>query len=240
MVRAVLASTLGAILDLVAPLRCPVCAAELAGGIGCAACGLPHPERVVRQIRGDEHGPFLVLAGARFEGPVRRMVHALKYRRDPAALRLLARQTAISLPAGLRWDAIVPVPAHAVRARERGWEPVREIARAVARARGLAFRPALRRARYTEPLAGRTRWERRRVVAGAFRARPVRGDILVVDDVGTTGATFRACRGALLAAGASSVDILVAALTPAGAPLRAGPDGSGRARRNIARPRRVC
>jgi predicted amidophosphoribosyltransferase len=245
MARANLVSTLGAILDLVAPLRCPVCAGELADG-GCAACGLPLPERVVRQIRGDEHGPFLVLAGARFEGPVRRMVHALKYRRDPAALRLLARQTALSLPAELRWDAIVPVPAHAVRARERGWEPVREIARAVARARGLAFTPALRRVRYTEPLAGRNRWERRRVVAGAFRARPVNGDILVLDDVGTTGATFRACRRALLAAGARSVDLLVAALTPAATPLSAGAAGRGatsraaRPRWNIARLKRLC
>jgi predicted amidophosphoribosyltransferase len=213
MARDRLRSTLGAVLDLIAPLRCPACGGELGGGV-CEACALPSADRVVRQIRGDGLGPFLVFAGARFEGGVRRVVHALKYRRDPAALRLLGAQAALALPESLRWEAIVPVPAHAVRARERGWEPVREIARAVARARGMDFSPALRRVRYTAPLAGRDRWERRRVVAGAFEARRVTGDLLVLDDVGTTGATFRACRAALLGAGARSVDLLVAALTP--------------------------
>lgn len=168
----------------------------------------------MRQLRRDGDGVFLLLAGARFEGAVRRMVHALKFRQDPAALRLLARQTALALPADLRWDALVPVPAHATRARERGWEPVVELARLVARSQRIRFEPALRRARYTEPLAGRNRWERRRIVASAFRARRVSGDLLVLDDVGTTGATFLGCRRALLAAGARSVDLLVAAVTP--------------------------
>jgi predicted amidophosphoribosyltransferase len=150
------------------------------------------------------------------------MVHALKYRQDPAALLLLARQTGLALPADLRWDALVPVPAHATRARERGWEPVVELARLLARSQRIRFEPALRRVRYTEPLAGRSRWERRRIVASAFRARRVSGDLLVLDDVGTTGATFLGCRRALLAAGARSVDLLVAALTPP-PPLRPQP-----------------
>jgi len=168
----------------------------------------------VRQLRRDGEGVYLVLAGARFEGAVRELIHALKYRQDPAALRLLARQTDLALPADLHWDALVPVPAHATRARERGWEPVVELARRVARAHGMRCEPALRRMRYTESLAGHDRWERRRIVASAFRARRVSGDLLVVDDVGTTGATFLGCRRALLAAGARSVDLLVAALTP--------------------------
>jgi predicted amidophosphoribosyltransferase len=212
--RATFGATLEAILDLVAPLRCPACGVELDRAAGCAACGLPGAERVVRQLRRDGDGEFLVFAGARFEGGVRRMVHALKYRQDPAALRLLTNQARLALPADLRWDALVPVPAHAVRARERGWEPAVEIARQVARAHRLRFLPALRRVRSTEPLAGHNRWERRRMISGAFRARRVAGDLLVVDDVGTTGATFLGCRRALLAAGARSVDLLVAALTP--------------------------
>lgn len=169
---------------------------------------------MVRQLRRDGDEVFLVFAGARFEGVARAMVHALKYRQDPAALRLLARQTGLAVPADLRWDALVPVPAHRTRARERGWEPVMELTRLLARSQRLPYAPALRRVRYTQPLAGRDRWERSRIVASAFRARPVSGHLLVVDDVGTTGATFLGCRRALLAAGARSVDLLVAALTP--------------------------
>jgi predicted amidophosphoribosyltransferase len=169
---------------------------------------------VVRQLRRDNDGVFLVFAGARFEGGVRQMVHALKYRQDPAALRLLAGQAGLALPGDLHWDALVPVPTHGTRARERGWEPVAELARQVARERRLRCVPALRRVRYTEPLAGHNRWERRRIIAGAFRARRVTGHLLVLDDVGTTGATFLGCRRALLGAGARSVDLLVAALTP--------------------------
>jgi predicted amidophosphoribosyltransferase len=208
-------TTLDALLGLVAPFRCPVCSRELERPLGCRACRLPGRARVVRRLQGDAAGPYLVLGGGSFAGRLRRAIHAVKYRQDAVALELLARQTALALPPGLRWDAIVPVPAHRVRARERGWEPVWELARRVGRRSGLPVARRLRRVRYTPALAGRHRWARQRIVRGAFRAgRPVTGRLLVLDDVGTTGATFRSCRRELLRSGALSVDLLAAALTP--------------------------
>lgn len=202
-----------ALLDLLAPLRCPLCELKLTGG-GCPDCGFPDRRLVSRRLHRDSRGEFLVLAGGRFEGPLRKLVHAFKYRQDPGAIRLLVRQTLHALPSGLHWQILVPVPAHRVRARERGGQSVRTFARALSRATGVPLRTPLTRVRYTEPLTGLGGESRRRLLEGALRSRAVEGCLLLVDDVSTTWATFHACRRVLLEAGARSVDLLVAARTP--------------------------
>jgi predicted amidophosphoribosyltransferase len=202
------------LLDALAPLRCPICRGLLRHRRACPACGFPDPARVVRQLRVDRAGPFLVLGGGRFRGTLRRAVHAFKYGEDPAALRLIVEQTLTALPPDVVWDALVPIPAHPLRRRERGWEPVRELAGGIARRTGLPLAELLRRTRYTPMLAGRGRAERRRIVGDAFAARGAWGSLLAIDDVATSGATFDACRRVLLASGACSVDLLVAAVTP--------------------------
>ena len=88
----------------------------------------------------------------------------------------------------------------------------------------LARRPvlpdALQRTRRTAPLDEKSPEERAREVAGSLRVRPNRAaavsgrTVLLVDDVMTSGATANACAAALLAAGASAVDVLVAARVP--------------------------
>jgi predicted amidophosphoribosyltransferase len=74
-------------------------------------------------------------------------------------------------------------------------------------AAGVPFRPMLlARTRETNTQVGLSAVDRHQNVAGAFTARPVRAmDILVIDDVITTGSTMNACAQALLSAGASSV-----------------------------------
>jgi predicted amidophosphoribosyltransferase len=69
-------------------------------------------------------------------------------------------------------------------------------------------RALLERARPIRAQRGLARDERRRNVRGAFRARAVRGRVLVVDDVYTTGSTVSAAATALRAAGASSVEVV--------------------------------
>ncbi len=188
-------------------------------------CGLPDARGVLRQLRQDHLGGYLVLGGGRFAGRLRRVVHAAKYRQDPAALALLARQATLALPAGLGWDALVPVPAHAVRVRERGGETTGALAARIGEMCRLPVVRLLVRRKYTRTLTGRCRAERQEIVRAAFQARPAAGRLLVVDDVATSGATFRACRAVLLSAGARSVDLLVVAVTQ---PML---------RRSVARPR---
>lgn len=200
--------------DLVAPVLCPLCGRRLGPGSACRACGLPDRGLVLRELRASREGPLLVLGGGLLRGGLRRLVHAHKYAQAPGALSLLAVQTALAVPSNLRWDALVAVPAHPTRARERGGDTVCELTRRLADLLAVPVLPVLRRVRYTEPLTGKGHWQRREIVAQAFRARRAQGCLLLVDDVRTTGATAAACRRVLLAAGARAVDCLVAARTP--------------------------
>jgi len=217
------------VLDLLAPLICPLCGQRLARADACPACGLPGGAPVSRRLQEDDLGPYLVMAGGPLAGDLRRLVHAFKYRQDPVALALLAAQAHGAIPPGVSgWDALVPVPAHPVRRRERGWDAADGFARRLAPLLGLPVVRPLRRVRYSEPLTGHGRLARRRLVAGTLAACHAWGRLLLIDDVVTTGTTFRACRRALLAAGAASVDLLAGARTPR--PQRGGRVAGSRAR----------
>ncbi|MCQ2389156.1 MAG: ComF family protein [Kiritimatiellae bacterium] len=107
-------------------------------------------------------------------------------------------------------DAVVPVPLHPLRLKERGYNQSELLAEALARAIGRQCIPdALVRKRDTEHQARLAGDERRKNLQGAFSAdRPerVRGRmLLLVDDVATTGSTLAACTEALVRAGAFRV-----------------------------------
>jgi ComF family protein len=114
-------------------------------------------------------------------------------------------------------DAVAPVPLHRGRLLGRRYNQAAEIARPLARRAGVNYLPdALRRTR-PGTQGGKSAGGRRRAVQGAFTVpdgerRRVEGRrVLLVDDVLTTGATVEACARALLAAGASAVDVAVVA-----------------------------
>ena len=112
-----------------------------------------------------------------------------------------------------RWqipvDVVVPVPLHADRERKRGYNQSALLANHLCRWLNLAFTPeALQRVRYTRPQVELSAVDRLANVANAFQANPghvAGGDVLLVDDVCTTGATMIAATEALLAAGAKTV-----------------------------------
>ena len=115
-------------------------------------------------------------------------------------------------------EVIAPVPLHRGRLLRRKFNQAAEIARPLARLRGLVYRPdALVRVRATESQGGKSGGGRRRNVAAAFavpasRAAQVAGRrVLLIDDVLTTGATLEGCARALKAAGAARVDVAVVA-----------------------------
>ena len=108
---------------------------------------------------------------------------------------------------------VVPVPLHGRRLRQRGFNQSDLIARATLRhSSSTGFRlntKCLERQRETVPQAGLTRHQRRANLRGAFVVRDpeaVRGrDILLVDDVFTTGTTIGECARVLIRAGAARV-----------------------------------
>lgn len=119
-------------------------------------------------------------------------------------------------------DLVLPVPLSPARLRERGHNQAWEIARRVAAVRGLpADAHCLRRLRDTAHQVGLTRRERAANLRDAFWVPPECGAqvrhrrVALVDDVLTTGVTASAASRALLAAGASQVQLWVLARTPA-------------------------
>jgi competence protein ComFC len=145
-----------------------------------------------------------------FEGPLREAIHALKYRRDLGLGEVLSGSL-IQMLAESIWplDLIVPVPLGVARLKERGYNQSGLIARPLASETGLRYSPrALARVRETRTQVGLSLDRRKENVRGAFQARSnlVAGkNVLLVDDVMTTGSTLEACAVALLQAGAMKV-----------------------------------
>ncbi|MEJ1966135.1 MAG: ComF family protein [Gammaproteobacteria bacterium] len=148
----------------------------------------------------------------KYEYPVDHFIRALKFRGERAFARvlgeLLAREHRASGMASP--DCIVPMPLHASRYRERGFNQAREIARFAARS--LAVRVDSRvlvRRLATREQSGLSLEARRENVRGAFEVVSAvpRGRIALLDDVVTTGSTAMAAAQALVAAGADEVEL---------------------------------
>jgi ComF family protein len=158
----------------------------------------------------------------RYTPPLSDLVTDLKYRGRLAAGRLLGDLLAEAVAAEPAPDLLVPLPLHAARLAERGFNQATELARSTARRLGLTVvHGDLERRQATNAQTGLTRREREANVRGAFvwkGRKPPAGRVVVIDDVVTTTSTAAAAATALLAAGAASVDVWAVARTPPGAP----------------------
>lgn len=151
------------------------------------------------------------------------VIHCFKYKgrvQLAAPLGLLLRQAYLRFWGRERVDALLPVPLHAGRLRQRGFNQAELLVRKwPGLADGADVPPiaggVLRRARATASQAGLGRRERAANVNGAFMVRrpeQISGrHLLLVDDVVTTGATAGECARLLLAEGAARVDVLALA-----------------------------
>jgi ComF family protein len=183
---------------------CGGCSARLARvAAACRVCGLAQP--VARCPR--NAAPWrvaAVIAPFDYAPPLDDYVHALKYRNARSGGRALALLLAPAVERA-SVDALVPVPLHPRRLRERGYNQATEIARALGRVHALPLllRGIERRGAHA-PQTGQTAAARARNVAAAFAVtRKLDGlRVAIVDDVITTGATVNALAAALLTAGA--------------------------------------
>ncbi len=151
-----------------------------------------------------------------FEGALRQAMHWLKYRgrtvlADPLGDLMAAYWTQQAVPI----DVVVPVPLHAARLHERGYNQAALLAREMARRAGLAVdEQVLIRHRATDSQIKLDTNQRKENVHDAFRcsSNGLAGKrVLLIDDVCTTGATLEACAIALYDGGARSVQALTLA-----------------------------
>ena len=216
-------------LSLILPPRCPGCATPVeadhrfcascwsdlrfVGPPWCAECNVPFDyDRGEGALCGHcladppRHGG--VRAAVAYGAVARRLALRLKYARRIGIAETMARLMVRGLPVEV--DLLVPVPLHRWRLWSRGYNQAALIAEALGRERGIATDiHVLARTKRTPVLRGMDGRARSRAVAGAFRVNTpatVKGrNVVLVDDVYTSGATADACVRALLRAGAASV-----------------------------------
>ena len=187
-----------------ARLRLPVISGPL-----CSRCGAPTawPVARCRECTGRRLAFASARAAVEYDPAVRAVVSAWKEHglRGLAPLAAAVVAEVVQPPAA---QLIAFVPPDGDRSLSRGHHPPERLARELGRLWRLPVAPLLRRTRPLRPQRGLPRDARRRNVRGAFRADPVRGRVLLVDDVYTTGSTVGAAASALRASGASSVDVV--------------------------------
>ena len=153
------------------------------------------------------------------DGPVRTFIHGFKYSGQFYYRKTLSAWLAETLDdariAAHPFDALVPVPLHHVRYRERDFNQAEVLAKGIAEKAGKPVWNALRRVRNTPTQTRLDREERAENLRGAFvvrRPEQIKGrDLLLVDDVFTTGSTVEECSRILRKAGAASVRVITVA-----------------------------
>lgn len=232
-----IAQGMGPLVDLVYPPRCPVCGDQIGqqGGLcltcwselaipgqpACVACSRPLGEDVAS---GEAIcAPCLqkppihsgIAAGTLYNDISRKLTLAFKHGGKIGLAPLMAKLMAAKLPME-EGDApvLVPVPLHRWRLWKRGYNQAAFLAKELEKlAKGKSVPDALLRIRPTQSLGGMGRTAREKELSGAIRINSRRSsyiegaDVILVDDVLTSGATADRCVEVLLKAGARSVKI---------------------------------
>lgn len=215
------------LLGLAAPPLCVCCRLVLPRAVSgpalCSGCRMEIERTPGHELSAD--GIDTGFAALPYSGAGRRLVAALKFSRLLVAAELGAALMAARAPWPLP-DLVVPVPAAPLRLAARGFDPAAELTSALARLVGLDVIAVLRR-RDLRRQRGRVREQRvaRPPAIGAVGA--LEGDVLLVDDVVTTGATLEVCAAALRGAGAATVSAATLAAVPSPRSALACARGSG-------------
>lgn len=196
---------------------CPDCWRQVEFLVGgCETCGLPLQATemticaacIARPPRLDR-----TRAAVAYDETSRRIAIRLKHGRKVALAKTMARYMAPLIDSDPARSVLVPVPLHPTRLWRRGFNQAAIIAAELSRATGIRSDvAALDRVKRTPTLKGLNALQRRKAVAGAFRAARKAAikdsNVILVDDVVTTGSTANACARALKRAGAARVELV--------------------------------
>ncbi len=160
-----------------------------------------------------------VFAHLRFSksGLSQKLLHQLKYKNKPQLGEVLGKlygQRLILDNFDHHWDFVVPVPLHPLKLRSRGYNQSAKFAMGLSHSLDIPLHEGLQRIKFTQTQTRKSRMERWENVKDVFHFEGkdmVGKNILLVDDVMTTGATLAACANALLSAGSKKVDLAVIA-----------------------------
>lgn len=201
----------------------------------CYCCGAPFdisaqvlPDSLCADCRDNRyhHAPLLDLRRApfRYSGPIREAIHSFKYRGKTslaASLASLLAEYSGHRDSGLllnEFDTIVPVPLHSVRRWRRGYNQSTLLAQELGSIAGISFVELLKRTRHTVPQVELEADERAQNVKNAFamderawREYSRVENVLLLDDVATTGATLEECARVLKKRGVKNVGALTLA-----------------------------
>lgn len=195
---------------------CQHCRADLPwlGKACCPVCSLPTPAGgTCGHCLKDRPAFDRVQALFAYAFPIDRLIQRLKYREHLALAPLMGGLLAAQLQ-GEPPDIWLPMPLHANRLKERGFNQAAEIARELSARTAIPMQAGwARRLRDTPPQAGLKREARKRNLRGAFAcSAEIAGlHVGIVDDVMTTGSTLDALGQALKQAGAQEVSCVVVA-----------------------------
>lgn len=185
----------------------------------CARCALPLSATAIEALCGrcqTEPPAFEVcLSPFQYHAPLDHLLLGLKFNGRLAQARLLGELMADWLGSVVDSppDQLIPVPLHADRLRERGFNQAVELARPIAKHFGMSLNlSGVSRILATPPQSDLSRKQRLKNIRGAFEVvQPVQGHVVIIDDVMTTGSTADELAKALLRAGAERVDVWVCA-----------------------------
>lgn len=199
---------------------CPACQDSLPWAESqCARCALPLSATAAEALCGrcQTQPPAFAacLSPFRYHAPLDHLLQGLKFNGQLAQARLLGELMADWLGAVVESppDQLIPVPLHAARLRERGFNQALELARPIARRLALPLNlHGVRRILPTPPQSDLSRQQRLKNIRGAFEVmQPLGGHVAIIDDVMTTGSTADELAKILLRAGAERVDVWVCA-----------------------------
>lgn len=222
---------LKSLLDIIFPDVCPFCEERLQQGLLCkpcraeldslritgpicTVCGLPYASQTASNHACGQclkiEMPFVEARSAfEYNGNIRETIHRFKYGQRFILARPFGRMLSeFTASFSERPDIAVPVPLHVKRLRARGFNQSLLLARVISKSLSIGLDYlTLRRTRETAPQIDLSTDERLKNVAGAFEIKnksAFKGrNVLLIDDVFTTGATVKECAKVLKKAGAN-------------------------------------